>query len=68
MQSVPNFQVQGDDGKAEVLQRQVTGNAHCVRMDSGFTLNRHNRPISAHFHSGGEEFTCFGDDLGEAVC
>jgi len=29
--------------------------------------NRHNRPISAHFHSGGAKFTNFGEDLGESV-
>jgi hypothetical protein len=39
-----------------------------LRHASLGTFFGHNRPISAHFHSGGEEFTCFGDDLGEAVC
>jgi hypothetical protein len=28
---------------------------------------RHNRPISAHFHSGGAKFAYFGEDLGESV-
>jgi hypothetical protein len=27
-----------------------------------------NRPIAAHFRSGGLEFLCFGEDLGESVC
>jgi hypothetical protein len=41
--------------------------AHAARMNSGFTKNRHNRPISAHFHSGGAKFAYFGEDLGESV-
>ena len=28
---------------------------------------RHNWPIAAHFHSVGLEFSCFGEDFGEAV-
>jgi hypothetical protein len=28
--------------------------------------NRHNRPIGAHFHSGGVEFSYFGQDFDEA--
>ena len=27
-----------------------------------------NRPIAAHFHLVGLEFTYFGEDLGESVC
>ena len=50
------------------LVESVRANTVFARLNSGMTKNRHNRPISAHFHSGGEEFTCFGDDLGEAVC
>jgi hypothetical protein len=29
-------------------------------------LNRHNRPIGAHFHSGGAKFPYLGEDLYEA--
>jgi hypothetical protein len=28
----------------------------------------HNRPVSAHFHSGGFQFSYFGEDLGKPVC
>jgi hypothetical protein len=35
-------------------------------MESGFTQNRHNRPIGAHFHSDGAKFPYFGEDLDEA--
>jgi hypothetical protein len=28
--------------------------------------NRHNRPIGAHFHSGGAKFPYLGEDLYEA--
>jgi hypothetical protein len=29
-------------------------------------INRHNRPIGAHFHSGGVELSYLGEDLDEA--
>jgi hypothetical protein len=35
-------------------------------LTSGITVNRHNRPIGAHFHSGGVEFSYFGQDFDEA--
>jgi hypothetical protein len=38
-----------------------------ARMESRFTQNlRHNRPIGAHFHSGGAKFSYFGEDFDEA--
>ena len=37
--------------------------AHALRL----VPNRHNRPMSAHFHSGGLEFAYFGEDLCEPV-
>jgi hypothetical protein len=40
--------------------------ADVVRMESGFPQNRHNRPIGAHFHSGGAKFPYLGEDLYEA--
>jgi hypothetical protein len=33
----------------------------------GQTRNRHKRPIGAHFHSGGVEFSYLGQDLEEAL-
>jgi hypothetical protein len=44
----------------------ATDNAHVARMDSGMLPNRHNRPIGAHFHSGGAKFPYLGEDLYEA--
>jgi hypothetical protein len=44
----------------------VTTNAHVTGKDSRLTTNRHNRPIGAHFHSGGVEFSYFGQDFDEA--
>jgi hypothetical protein len=38
-----------------------------TRMNFGLPQYPHNRPISAHFHSGGAKFANFGEDLGETV-
>jgi hypothetical protein len=35
-------------------------------MNAGMLPNRHNRPIGAHFHSGGAKFSYFGEDFDEA--
>ena len=35
-------------------------------LSSQFTLSPVNRPIGAHFHSGGGELSNFGEDLDEA--
>jgi hypothetical protein len=45
---------------------QVPVNAHVIKSNSRLTQNRHNRPIGAHFHSGGVEFSYFGQDFDEA--
>ena len=37
-----------------------------VLADFGFVTIRHNRPIGAHFHSGGAKFPYLGEDLYEA--
>jgi hypothetical protein len=47
--------------------RSVTENAHFAENGSGLTLNRHKRPIGAHFRSGGVEFSYLGQDLEEAL-
>jgi hypothetical protein len=43
-------------------ENQQFGSAQC----SGLMRIRHNRPIGAHFHSGGAKFPYLGDDLYEA--
>jgi hypothetical protein len=38
-----------------------------TQLDFECMPNRHNRPMSAHFHSGGLDFAYFGEDLGKPV-
>ena len=37
------------------------------KVDPQLLTTGHNRPIASHFHSGGVEFSYFGEDLDEAV-
>jgi hypothetical protein len=41
-------------------------NADVAGSNPHFMQNRHNRPIGAHFHSGGAKFPYLGEDLYEA--
>ena len=50
----------------KIMLRLCSNKRHDTRMDSGMTPNRHNRPIGAHFHSGGAKFPYLGEDLYEA--
>src|SRR5580704_17808853 len=45
---------------------RVVGDPEVMRRNLSLCMIRHNRPISAHFHSG--EFSYFGEDLGKPVC